>query len=91
MTLDTKPWIARQREPAFEGLKVAYEAAGTLDHDLGMSLVVGPIKSENCRCWPGCQLSTAWRSCRSSKAQLASGEINRQPGGQARGSRTPGP
>jgi len=43
--LDTKPWIANQRGTTFEGLKVAYETARTLRHDLGLSLVVGPIES----------------------------------------------
>ena len=43
--LDTKPWIASQRETTFAGLTVAYETARTLQDDLGLSMVVGPIKS----------------------------------------------
>ncbi len=43
--LDTKPWIADQREITFDGLRVAYETARTLQHGLGLSFVVGPIKS----------------------------------------------
>jgi spectinomycin phosphotransferase len=43
--LDTKPWIADQREMTFAGLTVAYETARTLEHDLGLSQVVGPIES----------------------------------------------
>jgi spectinomycin phosphotransferase len=43
--LDTKPWIADRREKTFQGLKAAYETARTLQRDLGLSLVVGPIES----------------------------------------------
>lgn len=43
--LDTKPWLAGQREMTFEGLRVAYETARALQHDQGLRLVVGPIES----------------------------------------------
>ena len=45
--LDTKPWIAYARDPAFDGLEVAYETAWRLQHSVGLAFVVGPVRSRD--------------------------------------------
>jgi spectinomycin phosphotransferase len=45
--LDTKPWIANDRDHTFEGLRAAYEAAATLHDEAGLAFVVGPVRSDD--------------------------------------------
>ncbi len=45
--LDTKPWIATERDPTFDGLEVAYEAAETLHDGAGLGFVVGPVRGDD--------------------------------------------
>ena len=45
--LDTKPWIANERNATFEGLRTAYEAAWALQHRAGLDVVVGPLRSRD--------------------------------------------
>lgn len=41
--LDTKPWIAFERDAAFDGLRAAYATARRLRHDAELRFVVGPL------------------------------------------------
>ena len=45
--LDTKPWIGSRRDPTFEGLASAYEAAWALLHEARLAFVVGPLRRSN--------------------------------------------
>ena len=42
--LETKPWIARERDGTFEGLGSAYEAAWVLHHEVGLTWVVPALR-----------------------------------------------
>ena len=42
--LDTKPWIGRRRDVAFEGLATAYHAAWVVHHEAHFAFVVGPLR-----------------------------------------------
>jgi spectinomycin phosphotransferase len=44
--LDTKPWIARDRDTTFTGLAAAYETAWALHHEGGLAFVVAPVRSD---------------------------------------------
>jgi len=44
--LDTKPWIGRDRDSTFTGLRAAYDTARRL-HDDGLELVVAPIPARD--------------------------------------------
>jgi spectinomycin phosphotransferase len=45
--LDTKPWIARERDAAFAGLTAAYETAWALHHGADLAFVVAPIRCDD--------------------------------------------